>query len=58
MQGTFSPQLIARAVQIFTERSGRVVSEGEAKIYLEKLAQVGLMMERVMQTEREKNKKI
>jgi len=40
---TFSPQLIARAQRIFEKRSGRIVSKEEAEIFLEKLAQFGLV---------------
>ena len=51
---TFSPQLIARAQRIFEKRSGRSVSAEEAEIYLEKLAQFGLVALRAFETENTK----
>lgn len=52
MQNTFSSQLIARAQRIFEKRSGRSVSEEEAEICLEKIAQLGLLAVKVMEQTR------
>lgn len=43
MKSVFSTQLITRAKRIFEKRSGCVVSEEETEMYLEKLAQLGLL---------------
>ncbi len=51
---TFSPQLILRAQRIFEKRSGRSMSAEEAEIYLEKLAQFGLVALRAFETENTK----
>ena len=58
MTRKFSPQLIERAQRIFEKRSGRVVSADEAEMYLEKLAQLGLLASKVEWVYRKKlNKK-
>lgn len=44
MQHIFSPKLIERCQRIFKEKSGLDVSEDQAEMYLEKLAQLGLLM--------------
>lgn len=54
MLPTFSPNLILRAQQIFEKRSGRSVSAKEVEIYLEKLAQFGLVALRLFETENTK----
>lgn len=51
---TFSPQLILRAQRIFKKRSGRIVNEEEAEIFLERLAQFGLIALGALETENTK----
>lgn len=54
MKNTFSPQLILRAQKIFKKRSGRIVSEEETEIFLERLAQFGLIALGAFETENTK----
>lgn len=51
---TFSPQLIARAQRIFEKKSGSPVSAEQAEMILERLAQIGLLMQKVAETEKQK----
>ena len=51
---TFSPQLILRAQRIFEKRSGASVSAEQAEMILERLAQIGLLMQRVAENEKQK----
>lgn len=48
MKNTFSRQLTLRAKRIFEKRSGRNVSKEEVEIFLEKLAQFGLVALRMI----------
>lgn len=54
MKNTFSKQLILRAQRIFKKRSGRIVNEEEAEIFLERLAQFGLIALGALETENTK----
>jgi len=58
MKRVFSPELITRAKRIFEARSGRAVSEEETEIYLEKLATLGILAQKVISTEKNSSKKI
>lgn len=43
MQTIYSKKLIERCRRIFEKRAGRKISEGEAEVYLDRLAGVGLL---------------
>lgn len=54
MESSFSPELILRAQRIFEKRSGAPVSAEQAGMILERLAQIGLLMQKVAENEKQK----
>lgn len=54
MYQSFSPQLILRAQRIFEKRSGVPISAEQAGMILERLAQIGLLMQKVAENEKQK----
>ena len=51
---TFSPQLTLRAQRIFEKRSGAPISAEQAEMILERLAQIGFLMQKVAENEKQK----
>ncbi len=43
MSTNFSPQLIERAQQVFSQRAGKAISAEEVDILLDRLARLGLL---------------
>ena len=50
----FSPQLILRTQRIFEKRSGTPIAIEQAEMILERLAQIGLLMQAAKENEKQK----